>query len=140
MTENTRDDFVVSFKPHTGYDAPLLAIKDATAAGMADKVSSVEATGLFAIIGNADQAFKAAFNVGSGLGGTPTQHPSTVQQQPYQQQPQAPAGAPPGMSAPTCPHGTKVYKTGGGNGKREWKAWMCPARQGDNTKCPPEWL
>ncbi|MER7445008.1 hypothetical protein [Micromonospora avicenniae] len=139
MSDVTRDDFVVSFKPHTGYDAPLLAMKDATAAGLADKVAAAEATALFATIANADKAFKAAYNLGVTLGATPVQHPNTVQAQ--QAAPvSAPAGPPPGMTAPTCPHGTKAWKTGGGNGKREWKAWMCPAPKGAPDQCPPEWV
>ncbi|MDG4825981.1 hypothetical protein O7635_29380 [Asanoa sp. WMMD1127] len=142
MTD-TRDDFVVSFKPHPGYDAPLFVIKGSTAAEIADKIASVEATGLFATVGNADKTFKGFFLVGSELGGQPVEHPSTVQANGYTPPatppPAAPAGTPPGMTAPTCPHGTKVFKTG--QGKRgEWKAWMCPARQGDPSQCKPEWL
>lgn len=36
----------------------------------------------------------------------------------------------------TCAHGTMVYKTGG-SGPKQWSAWMCPAPQGDPTKCQP---
>lgn len=142
----TRDDFVVSFKPHPGYDAPLLAIRGGTAAEIADKVASVDATGLFAIIGNADTSFKAAFGLGAGLGAVPVEHPSTVQANGYTPPatpaytpPAAPAGTPPGMVAPTCPHGTKVFKTGQGK-KGEWRAFMCPAAKGTVGQCPPEWL
>lgn len=45
----------------------------------------------------------------------------------------------PGNSAPTCQHGTKVYKTGNGR-KGQWKAWMCPSPKGTPDQCPPEWL
>ncbi|WP_200209071.1 hypothetical protein [Micromonospora coerulea] len=144
MIDPTRDDFVLSFKPHAGYDSPLLAIKDATAAGLADKVGSVEATGLFAIIGNADTAFKAAWNLAKGLDATPVAHPSTVPATGYAPPAQAapaaaPAGAPPGMTAPSCPHGVKTYKTGQ-SARGAWQAWMCPARKGDPGQCPPQWI
>lgn len=85
MTEHdTRDDIVVSFKPHTGYDSPLIAVKGRDAAEVADKLGAVEATGLFAIIAGADQAFKAAYNLGAELGATPVTHPQTAQQQYHQ--------------------------------------------------------
>lgn len=147
----TRDDFVVSFRPHGGYDAPLLAIKGATAPEMDDKIRSAEATGLFATIGNADQAFKAAFNLGAGLGATPVAHPDSQPQgqgqsqqynrpaQQAQQQRQAPE-PPPGVgAAPMCPHGQKVYKTGTGR-KGKWEAWMCQAPRNAPDKCDPEWI
>jgi hypothetical protein len=35
-----------------------------------------------------------------------------------------------------CVHGPMVYKTGG-FGQKEWAAWMCPAPQGDPSKCQP---
>jgi hypothetical protein len=50
-------------------------------------------------------------------------------------QPQAPAAA----GAPTCQHGTKVYKSGEKNG-RAWEAWACPARSSDTTRCGFEWI
>jgi len=35
-----------------------------------------------------------------------------------------------------CPHGQRTLKSGTGrNGA--WSAWMCPAQQGDPTKCKP---
>lgn len=36
----------------------------------------------------------------------------------------------------TCQHGPMVYKTGG-YGAKAWTAWMCPAQQGDPSKCQP---
>ena len=74
------------------------------------------------------------------------QPPVPPMQQQYQQAPQvpaaaaaAPAGAP--GPAPTCQHGTKLYKTGtsASNG-REWKAWFCPAPGNDPTQCAKQWL
>jgi hypothetical protein len=138
---DTRDDFVLSFKPTKDYDSPLLAIKDATAAGLADKVAAVEATGLFALIGNADTAFKAAWLLAKGLDATPVAHPNTVPATGYARPaaPAAPAGGPPGMTAPGCPHGTKTYKTGQ-SARGAWQAWMCPAAKGTPGQCPPEWI
>lgn len=149
MTD-TRDDIVVSFKVHTGYDSPFIAIKGGTAAEVADKIASIEAIGLFATVGNADVAFKAAFNLGSTLGATPVQHPNSVPQPGYAPPiPQAPQQAyappqaapvgPPGMAVPTCMHGTKLYKTGNG-AKGVWQAWMCPTPKGTPGQCPPEWV
>ena len=192
MTEHyTRDDFVVSFRPHTAYDSPLVAVKGQDAAELADKIGAAEATGLFAIIAGADQAFKAAYLVGRELGGTPVTHPQTAQQQ-YQQAggyngqqpaagyaapqqppqaagyaapqqapqpqqsggypqqqgyqgggyqggqqqaapPRGPAATPPGLMAPTCPHGTKNYVEG-----PYGPFWGCPARRDDPSKCRPE--
>lgn len=47
-----------------------------------------------------------------------------------------------GPPAPTCVHGARVFKTGGGGntGKREWKAWMCPTPKGTPGQCDPEWV
>lgn len=178
-TEPTRDDIVVSFKPHTGYDSPLIAVKGRDAAEVADKLGAVEATGLFAIIAGADQAFKAAYHLGAEMGATPVTHPQTAQQQYHQaggyngQQPQqaagygaqqapptaypsqpappaqggygggqqayqggpprGPAPTPPGLVAPTCPHGQKNYVEG-----QYGPFWGCPARRDDPSKCRPE--
>jgi hypothetical protein len=53
-------------------------------------------------------------------------------------QPQVPAAAtaPPQGGAPTCQHGTKqLVEKPAANGKNAWKAWGCPARRDDPTKC-----
>jgi hypothetical protein len=84
LTDTTRDDVVVSFKPTAGYDSPLIAVKGRDAAEVADKIGAIEATGLFAIIAGADQAFRAAYTLGAELGATPATHPQTAQTQ-YQQ-------------------------------------------------------
>lgn len=137
MSDITPEDFVTTFKGHAGYDAPSLTIRGATAPELADRIGAAEATALFAIIGNADAAFKAAFNVGSVLGAVPVVHPTAAAAPPRQ----APAAAanPPGLVAPVCPHGTKTYKTGTNN-RGDWAAWMCPARKGTPGQCPPEWI
>lgn len=133
---DTRDDFVAFFKAHPGYDAPSLTIRGSNVGELADRIGAAEAAGLFAIVGNADSGFKAAYNLGAGLGATPLEHPGANQPPPRAA---APTVNPPGLSAPTCPHGTKTYKTGQKNGNT-WKAWMCPAVKGTPGQCPPEWL
>lgn len=153
MNDTTREDVVVSFKAHAGYDAPTVTFRGATVAEVADKILSAEQAGLWAIIGNADTNYKAAFNLGAGVGATPVTHPSTAATTPHTQ-PQAPvapaqprqgyqqsqqSGPPPGMTAPTCPHGTKMWRTGVSR-RGPWKGWFCPAPQSDNTQCPPEWV
>jgi hypothetical protein len=52
----------------------------------------------------------------------------------------APAGGAPGP-APTCQHGTKLYREGtsAANG-RAWRAWFCPAPGNDPTQCAKQWL
>lgn len=45
-----------------------------------------------------------------------------------------------GEGAPTCQHGQKQYKTGIGKTGKEWKAWACPARSSDPTRCEFEWI
>jgi hypothetical protein len=52
----------------------------------------------------------------------------------YQQPAPAPGGA------PTCQHGTKLYKSGTSQAGRDWKAWFCPASSSDPSQCPKEWI
>ena len=141
MTD-TRDDIVISFKPHGGYDSPLVAIKGATPAEVADKVAALGAVGLWALIGNADNELKAQWALAKGLDAMPVQHPTTAQQNYRQNAPQGGNGGgqrpqaatvPPGLTAPTCPHGTKTYVEG-----RYGPFWGCPAARDDQTKCKPE--
>ncbi|MEV6638058.1 hypothetical protein AB0M54_45780 [Actinoplanes sp. NPDC051470] len=141
--DSTRDDLVVSFKPHTGYDSPLIAVKAKDAATMADKLGEIEATGLAAIVANTDQAVKAAFNLANGIpgGATPVSHPQTAQQNyrtnnsgGQQNRPQGPPdGFPPGLTAPECPHGTKRPLVG-----QYGPFWGCPADRNDPSKCKAE--
>lgn len=49
------------------------------------------------------------------------------------QLPAAAGGAAPG-GAPSCQHGVKQMKTGQ-NDRGEWRAWACPARSSDPTRC-----
>jgi hypothetical protein len=45
-------------------------------------------------------------------------------------------GPPQGGGMETCPHGYRTLKSGNG-ARGAWSAWMCPAPQGDPTKCKP---
>lgn len=62
----------------------------------------------------------------------PPAAPSNVAQFP-QQPPAAPA-----VQAPTCPHGTRLFKRGVG-AKGAWAAYFCPAPKGDPSACAPDW-
>jgi len=134
---DTRDDIVISFKPHGGYDSPLVAIKGANPAEVADKLAALGAVGLWALIGNADNELKAQWALAKGLGATPVQHPTSAQQN-HQQG--SPAGGqrpqtevPPGLTAPKCPHGIKTYVDG-----KYGPFWGCSANRDDPSKCKPE--
>jgi hypothetical protein len=74
----------VNFKPATGFDAPMLTIRAMTPAELMARVNGTIEAGLFAVIGNADKEFKAAYNVGNILGATPVSAPAPAA-------PQAPA-------------------------------------------------
>lgn len=83
--------------------------------------------------------------------GTPPVPPMQPQPQQHQYQQPAPQYAPQQQyapqvpaaagGAPGCQHGTKEFISGISpkNGK-EWKAWACPARREDPTKCEKEWI
>jgi hypothetical protein len=53
--------------------------------------------------------------------------PQQRQQPQYQQTP-----------APTCPHGTRQFKSGVG-AKGPWAAYFCPQPKGTPGACAPEW-
>lgn len=42
--------------------------------------------------------------------------------------------------APQCQHGTKVYKESKPDAPKPWRAWACPARSSDPTRCEFEWI
>lgn len=41
------------------------------------------------------------------------------------------------QNAPTCPHGTRVFRTGVGQ-RGPWSAYFCPAPKGDPSQCKPD--
>lgn len=66
----------VNFKPAPGFDAPMLTIRATTPPELMSRVNGSIEAGLFAVIGNADKEFKAAYNVGNILGATPLSNPA----------------------------------------------------------------
>lgn len=71
--------------------------------------------------------------------GQPPVQPYQAPAPQYQQQ--APAPALPSAAAPQCQHGTKEYISGTSQKTgKPWKAWACPARRDDPTKCEKEWI
>lgn len=63
--------------------------------------------------------------------------PLVAQPQPTWGSPPVPAAAaapPAAGGAPTCQHGVKTMKKGE-NDRGEWRAWACPARSSDPTRC-----
>lgn len=134
------DKVVVTLKADAGYDAPWVVFHGSSNAEVADLIGAAEATGLLALVARASGELKGHYQAGKGLGATPVQSPAAAEQQyqqgGYQQQP-PPQQAPPG-NTPTCPHGTKTYKSGNG-AKGPWQAYFCPARD-KAQQCPPQWL
>lgn len=146
------EKLTVTIKAHGGHDATWLVIKADSVAEMTDLLDGVANSGISAMVGSAVQAFRAEEMLGSMLGARPVDHPGSYQgggQAAPQGGYNAPQGAPQGGGsptpygdAPTCPHGTKKflekpYK----NGKPgTWKAWACPAPQGDPSACQLEFI
>lgn len=160
---DTPDDIVISLKPHGGFDSPLIVFRARDEVDAADRIRAAEAAGLFAIVGNAQAALVAQFNAGAYAGGTPVDHPATTQRG-GQSQPPAQGGnqrsggyqgrqggngqgrgngnaptPPPGMTAPQCPHGTKVYRKGESS-RGPWQGWFCPAPKGDPSQCKADFF
>lgn len=50
-----------------------------------------------------------------------------------------PASAPVAGGPPQCAHGDRKWVTSKPGAPKAWQAWMCGARQGDPTKCDPQW-
>lgn len=140
---DTNDDYVISFKPHGGYDSPLIVVKAKDNQEAADKIDTL--TDLAVRVANADVAIKAAFLAAGALGATPVSPAPQAGAAPQgapaapQRPAQAPAG-PPGQNAPTCPHGTKVWRAAKPGSGKTWKGWFCPSPQGTPDQCAPEFI
>lgn len=74
MTEQA-DAYVVSFKAHTGYDSPLLTIRSGNASELQDRIDAAIGNSLFAVIADADKAFKGSYELGKQLGARPVEAP-----------------------------------------------------------------
>ncbi len=134
-----QEGITVTIKAHGGHDAPWFVIHAKDAASACDMVQAVEATGLPAIVGSVTQTIRAIDTLSQSFPGIrPAGHPDNGGAASPPATP--PANTPPGSTAPICPHGTKVYKTGDKRDGSKWKAWMCPAPKGDESQCPPAWI
>ncbi|MFI8890544.1 hypothetical protein [Streptomyces paradoxus] len=145
-----------TLKAHGGHDAAWVVIKAASMAEFTDLLTNYSQSGISALVGEAVTMMRAEEAL-AALGARPVEHPGNYDQRPANTAPQqggyapqqqggyaapaAPQGTPYGQP-PTCPHGTKKflerpYK----NGKPgSWRAWACPAPQGDPTACKLEFI
>jgi hypothetical protein len=146
-----------TLKAHGGHDATWVVIEAESMAELTDLLTNYSQCGISALVGEAVTMLRAEEALGSILGARPVEHPGSYEQRPanpappqggYAPPPQggyaapaAPQGTPYGQP-PTCPHGTKKflerpYK----NGKPgSWRAWACPAPQGDPSACKLEFI
>lgn len=157
MTDFTTDGdarFTVTMKAHGGHDAAWVVVRANSNGELADLLDGFQQSGISTMIGGTVASLRAEESLGSILGARPVEHPGNYDQQNGAQQPassgyarpapatQAPAQASPYGQPPACPHGTKKhlekpYK----NGKPgTWKAWACPAPQGDPSACSLEFI
>lgn len=130
----------VTIKAHGGHDASWVVVKADSISELSDLLDGITNSGIAALLGGAVQAIRADELLGSVLGARPVEHPGSYQSGGGQAPQQAPAATPHGP-APTCPHGTKKflekpYKNKPGT----WKAWGCPAPQGDASACSLEFI
>jgi hypothetical protein len=140
--------------------SPQLTVRAGNGVELAGLTEDVARNGLQ--LGRALTEFRAGVLAGSGIPDTasspqppaPVQAPSAAPA-PYQAPPQQPAqqwsAQPPAQPtyqapqtgatgpAPTCPHGTRAFKSGVSqkNG-RPYRMWVCPAPQSDPSQCKPE--
>lgn len=102
---HTEAPFSINFKPAEGFDAPMLTIRADSAAELSQKLSEIEAAGIYAQVGGAHHAYKAAYQMADQLG---AQHMSTGMQTPevvQQVQQQAPQGY-----TPPAPNAQPAYQ------------------------------
>ena len=82
---------------------------------------------------NAPSAYRPERQQKPSYGATPPPAAAPAPQQ-YSQQPQD--SAPP---APSCGHGTRLYKEGVGKNGKAWRAYFCPSTD-RSSQCDPEWV
>ena len=144
----------VTMKAHGGHDAAWVVVRADSNGELSDLLEGFQQSGVSTLIGGAVASLRAEEALGSILGARPVEHPGNYDRQNGAQQstsgsyggqgatPPPPAQASPYGAPPTCPHGVKTflekpYK----NGKPgTWKAWACPARQGDPSACSLEFI
>ena len=132
----------VTLKAGTGYDAPWITVEADSPDELNRRLDALGQSGALGQAAAVGVEFAAAFNAAAGLGAKPVQTEGTQQKAAWgggQQQNTQPQQQDGGGPAPQCQHGARVFKSGNGK-KGPWSAWMCPARQGDPSRCEPQWI
>ena len=139
MSESKK--ITATIKSHGGHDATWVVFNADSLAELTDLLDGFSQSGISALLGGAVTALRGEEMLGSMLGARPVEHPGNHDRQaPQGGYQQAPAATPHGQ-APNCPHGQKKflekpYKNKPGT----WKAWACPAPQGDPSACSLEFI
>lgn len=136
-----------TLKAHGGHDATWVVIEAENMAELTDLLTNYSQCGISALVGEAVTMLRAEEALGSILGARPAEHPGNYDR-PANAAPQQGGYAPPAQQAnpygqaPTCPHGTKKFleKPYRGGKPGTWKAWACPAPQGDTTACKLDFI
>lgn len=81
MTQYTEAPLTATLKSGKDYDAAWLVVRADNPIEMQSMLDALTTNGFGAVLGKADQAFKAEFNAGSGLGATPVAAPQNPQPQ-----------------------------------------------------------
>lgn len=119
----------VTLKAGAGYDAPWIVFRASSAGEVASMMREAFSNDqLHEVVLKAAQLFRM-----------PQPTPQAAPPQPQQSHggwQSSPQAAPPGMDAPTCPHGTRIYKSGT-SARGNWSGWFCPA--GRESGCKPIW-
>ena len=129
--EDSAREVSVTLKAGAGYDAPWIVFRASSAGEVASMMREAFSNDqLHEVVLKAAQLFRMP---------QPTPQAAPPQPQPQQNHGgwnSAPQAAPPGMDAPTCPHGTRIYKSGT-SARGNWSGWFCPA--GRESGCKPIW-
>ena len=126
-------EITVTLKYGPGHDAPWVVFRGETPEEMTAYLDSTQ--DLFPAVGRAQGAFKAETTLGEILGARAVGSTPNV---PAAAAPAAQAAPAPGVR--TCPHGTKVYKSGiSQKTQKPWGRYDCPLPRGDANACPAEW-
>lgn len=128
--------FVATLKYGSGYDAPWLVVRGASAGELDSRIKEAMTSGLMTTVGKAAaHVVKMAPGAGSPKTFQGGQVVNANTGQPVAQQaPSAPAGG----AAPTCQHGPRTFREGAGkNGP--WAAYFCPTPQGTPDQCKALW-
>lgn len=115
-------------------EPPWLVVRGDTVQDVVKSADYVDQNGGFSKIGELHLSAQAQFNASSGgvTTSTPAPQPAAAQQ--------APALSEPNGTAPSCPHGQRIYKSGTGKTGKPWAAWMCPLpKERKSEQCSPEW-